>query len=45
MSIDGIGYQHAKYKKVVVFFNVDKQAREIAVSDYFDRLALDRATT
>ncbi len=33
MSIDGIGYQHAKYKKVVVFFNVDKQARDITVSE------------
>lgn len=33
MTIDGIGYQHAKYKKVAVFFNVDKQARDITIGE------------
>jgi hypothetical protein len=33
MSIDGVGYQHAKYKKVVVFFNVDKEARDITIGE------------
>jgi len=33
MSIDGIGYQHAKYKKVAVFFNVDKVAREVTIGE------------
>ncbi|WP_426209908.1 alpha-1,6-glucosidase domain-containing protein [Massilia sp. TWP1-3-3] len=33
MTIDGRGYQHAKYSKLAVFFNVDKLAREVNVDE------------
>jgi pullulanase len=38
MSIDGRGYQHAKYLKVAVFFNVDKVARELTVAELKGRM-------
>ncbi|WP_229448008.1 alpha-1,6-glucosidase domain-containing protein [Massilia sp. CF038] len=33
MTIDGVGYQHAKYKQLAVFFNVDKEARDITIPE------------
>jgi pullulanase len=33
MSIDGKGYQHAKYSRVTVFFNVDKKALDITIPE------------
>ena len=38
MTIDGTGYQHAKYKSVAVFFNVDKQARDITIPELRNQL-------
>jgi pullulanase-type alpha-1,6-glucosidase len=44
MSIDGTQYQGAKYKAVVVVFNVDKAARSIAIPELKGRkLQLHRA--
>ncbi len=33
MTIDGRNYQHAKYSRLAVFFNVDKVARDVTVAE------------
>jgi pullulanase len=38
MTIDGSGYQHAKYKTVATFINVDKVARDVTVTDLRNRI-------
>jgi pullulanase len=38
MSIDGKGYQHAKYSRVTVFFNVDKKALDITIPELKARM-------
>ncbi len=38
MTIDGRGYQHAKYSKLAVFFNADKVMRELTVDELKSRM-------